>query len=344
MNDAPVAQDASASGTEDTPISGTVVATDVDSPTLNYVLGAQAMHGTVVVNPNGTYTYTPNPDFNGSDSFTFTANDGAAGFDTATVTLTVNPVNDAPVAQSGSASGSEDTPIDGTLVATDVDNLTLTYTLGAQAANGIVVVNTDGTYTYTPNLNFNGTDSFTFTASDGTDRLQHRDHHADRRGGERLPGQHGAGTAERRGNTAVIPGLSVADDSPTLTVTLSVLNGSVAIVPGLALLAGNLSNTVTITGTLAEVNLTLASTYYLGDPNFFGPDTLTIVTSDGALSDSDIVAMTVADTIKAPDLDLDANNSSGAPGSGYQTTFTENGLPVALTDTDLVLAMTARPS
>ena len=86
----------------------------------------------------------------------------------------------------------------------------------------------------------------------------------------------GAQTAQED-TPLLIAGLSVADvDSPTLTVTLSAVNGSVAIVPGLALLAGNLSDTVTISGTLAEVNLALASVYYLGDPNFFGPDTLTI--------------------------------------------------------------------
>ena len=76
---------------------------------------------------------------------------------------------------------------------------------------------------------------------------------------------------------------------------------------------------------------------YLGDPNFNGSDILTVATSDSALIDSDTVAITVVAVADAPVLDLDANNSSGAPGSGYQTTFTENGLPVALTDADLLL-------
>ena len=104
----------------------------------------QAGNGTVVVNADGTYTYTPDPNYNGSDSFTFTASDGPAAPTPATVTLTVTAVNDAPVAQDGSASGSEDTPISGTVVATDVDSVTLTYALGAQAVHGTVVVNTDG--------------------------------------------------------------------------------------------------------------------------------------------------------------------------------------------------------
>ena len=97
MNDAPVAQNGSASGSEDTPITGTVVATDVDSVTLTYALAAQAANGTVVVNSDGTYTYTPTLDFNGTDSFTFTANDGSVTSNTATVTLAVAAVNDAPV-------------------------------------------------------------------------------------------------------------------------------------------------------------------------------------------------------------------------------------------------------
>ena len=99
-NDPPVAQDGSASGTEDTPVNGTLVATDVDSEGLTYRLGTQAAHGTAVVNPDGSFTYTPNADFNGTDSFTFLANDGAADSNTATINLTIAAVNDAPHARS----------------------------------------------------------------------------------------------------------------------------------------------------------------------------------------------------------------------------------------------------
>ena len=67
-------------------------------------------------------SYRGDLNFNGTDSFSFTANDGTAGSNTATVSLTINPVNDAPVAQDGSNSGNEDTPISGTLVATDIDS------------------------------------------------------------------------------------------------------------------------------------------------------------------------------------------------------------------------------
>ena len=129
VNDAPVAQDGSASGNEDTPVNGTLAATDIDSPILTYRLGTQALHGTAVVSSDGTFTYTPAQDFNGTDSFTFIANDTAADSNTATISLTIAAVNDPPVAQDGSASGNEDTPISGTLVATDVDSPILTYSL-----------------------------------------------------------------------------------------------------------------------------------------------------------------------------------------------------------------------
>ena len=172
-NDAPVAQDGSASGNEDTPIGGTLVATDVDNPTLTYTLGAQATNGTVVVNTDGTYTYTPNPNFNGTDSFTFTASDGTVGSNTATVTLTVAAVNDAPVAQNGSASGNEDTPITGTAGRNrrrqpDADLCARRPGIDTAPSWSTATAPTPTRRT----SNFNGTDSFTFTAErrhDGSD-------------------------------------------------------------------------------------------------------------------------------------------------------------------------------
>jgi VCBS repeat-containing protein len=97
VNDAPVAQDGTASGNEDTPISGTLTATDVDSASLTYALVTNAAHGTVTVHADGTFTYVPAADYNGSDSFTFKANDGEADSNVATIGLTINPVDD-PIA------------------------------------------------------------------------------------------------------------------------------------------------------------------------------------------------------------------------------------------------------
>jgi VCBS repeat-containing protein len=175
LNDAPVAQDGSAAGNEDTAITGNAVAVDPDSgDTLTYSLvgsNGGAQHGTVVLNTDGSFTYTPAANFNGSDRFAFKANDGTVDSNTASIALTVAPVNDAPVAQDGSAAGNEDTPITGNAVALDPNSGdTLTYSLvgsNGGAQHGTVALNADGSFTYTPAANFNGSDSFTFKANDG---------------------------------------------------------------------------------------------------------------------------------------------------------------------------------
>jgi VCBS repeat-containing protein len=168
VDDAPVAQNGSASGNEDNVIGGVLPATDIDGPSLTFSRVTNGAHGAVTVNANGTFSYTPNPNFNGSDSFTFKANDGSLDSNVATVNLTVNPIDDAPVAQNGSASGSEDGVINGTLFATDIDGPSVTFSRVTNAAHGAVAVNANGTFSYTPNPNFNGSDSFTFKASDGS--------------------------------------------------------------------------------------------------------------------------------------------------------------------------------
>ncbi len=112
-------------------------------------------------------TYTPTADYNGADSFTFTAADATATSAPATVSLTVTPVNDAPVAVPQNATTAEDTATDITLSGTDVDGDPLTYALATQPAHGAVTLS--GTRaTYTPAADYHGNDSFTWTVSDGS--------------------------------------------------------------------------------------------------------------------------------------------------------------------------------
>ncbi|MBI3506641.1 MAG: tandem-95 repeat protein, partial [Proteobacteria bacterium] len=171
VNDAPTTAGAAASGNEDTQISGRVVANDVDGDTLSFAVPSNGgpAHGTVAMNADGSYTYTPAANFNGSDSFTYTVSDGKGGTTTGTVQVSVASVNDAPTTTGGTASGNEDTPITGRLVGADVDGDALTFSVPAQGApqHGTVTVASDGSYTYTPGANYNGTDSFTYTVADG---------------------------------------------------------------------------------------------------------------------------------------------------------------------------------
>lgn len=93
VNEAPVAAAGVASGDEDTVISGTLSATDVDSATLTFSLLNGPSNGAVAVNANGSFQFTPVADFNGTDSFTFNVSDGELS-DTGTATITVNPVDE----------------------------------------------------------------------------------------------------------------------------------------------------------------------------------------------------------------------------------------------------------
>ncbi|MCP4263376.1 MAG: tandem-95 repeat protein, partial [Planctomycetes bacterium] len=174
VNYAPVAADDAYVTDENTPL--TVVApgvlsndTDTENDPLTSVLDTDVSNGTLVLNADGSFTYTPDADFNGTDSFTYTADDGNGGTDTATVTITVNPVNDAPVANDDSATTDENVAITVNVLAndTDVDGDTLSVASVIQPTNGTVVINADNTVTYTPTASFNGLDSFTYIVSDG---------------------------------------------------------------------------------------------------------------------------------------------------------------------------------
>ncbi|MFM2477038.1 Ig-like domain-containing protein [Celerinatantimonas sp. MCCC 1A17872] len=169
VNDAPTATDSTASTDEDTPVTLSVLdnATGVEDDTLT-VTTASATNGTVSINADGTITYIPNANFNGSDTIIYTVSDGNGSSTTATVAVTVTAVNDAPTATDSTASTDEDTPVTLSVLdnASDVEDDTLTVTT-ASATNGAVTINADGTITYTPNANFNGSDTITYTVSDG---------------------------------------------------------------------------------------------------------------------------------------------------------------------------------
>jgi hypothetical protein len=168
-NPVPVATDDTATTAEDTPTNIDVLANDndPDGDPLT-VVTASAANGTVTILPDGTIDYTPNPDFNGVDTITYQISDGNGGVDTAVVTVTVDPVNDPPVAVNDTATTDEDTPVTIPLLGndSDVDGDDLTVT-DASALNGTVTINPDGTVTYTPDPDFNGTDTITYEISDG---------------------------------------------------------------------------------------------------------------------------------------------------------------------------------
>ncbi|WP_445636278.1 Dystroglycan-type cadherin-like domain-containing protein [Nostoc sp. DSM 114161] len=199
FNFTPVAVDDSATTNEDTAFSGNVLANDTDLDTSD-ILTVSAVNGNaanvgnqitlasgalLTLNSDGSYNYNPNGQFESlgvgataSDSFTYTISDGNGGTSTATVNLTINGVNDAPTGSPTATLNStpEDTAITisaGDLLTgfSDVDAGDTLSVTNLTATNGALVNNNNGTYTFTPNANFNGTVNLTYNVTDGVATL-----------------------------------------------------------------------------------------------------------------------------------------------------------------------------
>ena len=143
-------------------------ATDADGDPLTVTIDTQGTNGLASVNSDGTITYTHDGSETTSDSYTYTISDDNGGSDSGVVFITVTPVNDAPVANDDSATTMEGGSITTDVLLNDMDAemATLTVTGATPGNNGFTSVNSDGTITYTPNPNFNGTDTFSYTIAD----------------------------------------------------------------------------------------------------------------------------------------------------------------------------------
>ncbi len=170
-NNSPIAVDDSATTDED--ITGTINVlsndTDVDGDALTVDISTQPTNGSVVINTDETVSYTPASNFNGSDSFGYIVSDGQGGTDTATVTVTVIAVQDAPIAVDDIVITSPDVAVIIDVLSNDEDpdGDSLTVNSVTQPANGSVVMIADETLSYMPVSNFNGVDSFSYTVADG---------------------------------------------------------------------------------------------------------------------------------------------------------------------------------
>ena len=286
MNASPVAQDLTATTLEETPVNVTLVATDAEEDELTYTIVAQPAHGAVTLADN-VATYTPALDFNGTDTFTYKANDGTADSNIATVTITVTPVNDAPVAEDQSVTTEEDTAIDITLVASDTEEDPLTYSILDQPAHGSVTL-VDDVATYTPNPDFYGEDSFIYKAFDGTYYSEEATVTI-------------TVTAVNDAPVAVDDAYTTDEDTVlTVLVVDGVLANDTDVDGDLlsAILVDDVSN-----GTLALADD--GSFVYTPAENFFGTDSFTYKASDGTL-ESDIVTVTL--TIESVNDWVEAND------------------------------------
>ena len=315
INTAPVAEDDTFTVNEDVTTELDVLANDSDSDNTldgtSITLLTDVSNGTLTYNNDGTFSYTPDADFNGNDSFVYTLADSDGASDTATATITVEAVNDAPVAVDDALTIDEDSgasTLDVLANDSDVDNSLegTNITLLTGVSNGTLVYNGDGTFDYIPDAEFSGSDSFTYTLTDpnGASDTATVSITVDAVNDAPVNTMPADQTSDK--NTDLdIPGLSVADidvGSGDITVTLEVSNGTLS-VGGTATLTNNNTGSVTLFGSLAAVNSSLADVTYTPSTGFTGDDTLTVTTDDGgntgaggAQTDVDSITITVTDT------------------------------------------------
>jgi hypothetical protein len=172
VNALPDAVDDSFDINENSPLSGSLLGNDDlgDNPTTVTAFdNASTNGGTVNVNPDGTFSYTPAADFVGADTFTYTITDADGDTSTATVTVNVSDVNLLPDAVDDSFDINENSPLSGSLLGNDDlgDNPTTVTAFDSSSTNGgTVSVSPDGTFSYTPATDFVGADTFTYTITD----------------------------------------------------------------------------------------------------------------------------------------------------------------------------------
>ena len=172
-NQAPFAVDDAAGTLVNEPVTGTMWNNDIlpnDGNSHSIVLGNNPLNGTVVFNADSTYTYTPNTDYFGPDQFTYILCDNGSpiGCDTATVYILIYDANHYPIAVNDVNNTFNNLTVSGNVASNDfdIDNDPLTFTLLDDVSNGELDFNADGSYTYSPNPNFVGTEVFTYYVCD----------------------------------------------------------------------------------------------------------------------------------------------------------------------------------
>jgi VCBS repeat-containing protein len=145
---------------------------DPDEDTLTVSLSEAPTNGSVTLDVDGSFVYLPDPDFAGEDLFIYMATDGSGKSEPATVTVTVILPNRAPVASDDSFQLEEDQVLEifaPGVMENDSDKVgqSLTAALVSDVSHGSLILNEDGSFTYTPDLDYNGLDSFTYLVSDG---------------------------------------------------------------------------------------------------------------------------------------------------------------------------------
>ncbi|MCW3125711.1 MAG: outer rane adhesin like protein [Bacteroidetes bacterium] len=310
QNVAPVAVNDTTITPENTPASGTTATndSDIDGPAANYTQASNPLHGIVVVNADGTYTYTPATYYNGVDSFWYSLCDGGTPdlCDTATVVITITAVNNPPIVFNDFDTTTEEVPTSGTVLTAGENDPDGTF-LGAgsvpvrDASHGSLLVNTDGTYFYTPDVNFAGNDTIVIAICDG---------------GIPLP--------PACSNDTLIITVTPVNDAPTVINDANTTNEDTP-VSGTVITAGDsdpdgttmTANTTPVSGPSNGTIVVNANGTYTYTPaaNFSGTDTVVIIVCDGgtplpAICKNDTLIITVTPVNDPPVVINDVNTTN----------------------------------
>ncbi|MGI8978866.1 MAG: Ig-like domain-containing protein [Pirellulaceae bacterium] len=294
VSDAPLATDDAFATEEDTPlivdVAGSVLAndSDADGDSLTAELVTGPAHGALTLNADGSFSYSPEANFSGQDVFIYTASDGSLTSNEATVTITVNPTNDAPVATADEYTVDEDSPlhVDASGILgndSDPDGDALSAVLVSGPASGTLTLNSDGSFDYAPGANFNGDDTFVYKASDGSSESAETTVTIHVQGVNDAPVAEADAyvTEEDTPLTIAAPGV-LANDSDIDGDSLSAI-----------LVNGPAHGTVSLE---ADGSLT-----YTPEANFNGSDSFTYKASDGSLESAETtVSITVVSVTDEP--------------------------------------------
>lgn len=317
LNDLPVAVDDSRVLAEDASVSVAVLDNDFDVDGTLVISSVQVVsapaNGTAIADSaTGEILYTPNSNFSGTDSFAYTVADNDSQESApATVSLTIQPVNDAPDVGALTVSTSEDTPVSFTVVATDADGDSLSYSVTTPTVNGSLSgVGPD--FTYTPDPDFSGSDSFVLTVSDGTDST----------------------------NEAISISVQSVNDAPDVDA-LSVDTSEDVPVSFAVVAADADGDSLSYTVTTSTENGTLAGAgpdfTYTPNPDFNGSDSFVLAVSDGTATTAETISITVQPVNDVPVADA----QSYSVNAGQQLSITLTGSDI---DGDvLTFAITQQP-